>query len=65
MRRTKMAGKGRTYPCRGEGGKVWNRRVSPLPRVPAKSPDWSDSGRSAVSAGTSLHVKGFRTPALH
>ena len=27
--------------------------VLPLPRVP-KSPDWPDSGRSAVSAGTSL-----------
>jgi hypothetical protein len=24
--------------------------------VPAKSPDWPDSGRSAVSAGTSLHA---------
>src|SRR6516225_458879 len=31
-------------------------RVSPLPRVAAKSPDWPDSGHSAVSAGTSLHA---------
>ena len=31
-------------------------RVSSLPRVPAKSPDWPDSGHAAVSTGASLHA---------
>ena len=48
------------------GAGVQPLRVSPLPRVPAKTPNWLDSGRSAVSAGTSLHAR-FRpspTPTL-
>jgi hypothetical protein len=33
-----MSGKGRTSPFRGEGGKVWNRRIFPVPAGSGEGP---------------------------
>src|SRR5215813_10090212 len=47
----------------GPHGRPLSARLAHCPESRRRSVDRTDTGRSALDAGTGLHVKGFRTPA--